>query len=224
MTTSKTWKLAGAALAVAAIAVAVTLTLMQPEPAPAPPADTVPANHDPARFGPGLLPSTQAEAPPPPDEAAALDPWVPAGLEVSSDQRLVVNKGLRLVFDYFLQPTVPGDRAERLEKLQAYLKAKLPASAYAEATPIASNYAKYLTAADALNAGDRDSAQNGAIPTSYAGIEQMKARIGELSRLRQSMLGIDVAHAWFAADETGLQQMLAKRGHTPKVVLPESSK
>jgi len=218
------WKIAGAALVVASVVIAASVYLLQQEPAQEQTAVAPQNKQESARFGPGLMtdakPLPNSQTP----EAPAADPWAPEGLEVAPDQHLVINKGLRLVFDYFLQPANPGDRTERLAKLQAHLKAKLPAGALAEALPIASNYVTYLVALDAQNANDKEPLPRDSIPTSYSGIEHMKAKLAETSRLRQSILGVSVAHAWFADEETGVQIFLARRGQTPKVVLPQGAR
>lgn len=149
-------------------------------------------------------------------DSVAQDSWVPSGLEVTPDQHLVLNKDMRAVFDYFLQPADRGNRSERLKRLQSYLKAKLPPAAYDEATPIVANYARYLEALDASSINKKDPMESGSVPTSYAGIEQLKANIAEQTRLRQSILGVSISQLWFGDEDADVQRFLERRGHTPK--------
>ena len=211
------WKLIAAALGAAAITIAATIYATRPAPSPDAPVAAAQTKHDePARFGPGIL-SAAPQSDAPPAAPPQADPWVPEGVDVTPDQHLVINKEMRSVFDYFLQPANPGDRAERLEKLNAYLKAKLPATAYDEATPIVSKYVEYLAAFDAQNLGDKD-----APPTAPGDAQRLEIKMNELSRLRQSTLGVSLAQLWFGDEEVGMQQMLARRGKTPRIAIPDN--
>lgn len=222
MATGSGWRYFGAALLVAAIVVPATLYFLTPAPTDETPATSTPVKHVSSAFGPGLLPTAKAESAPQ-NGATAIDPWVPSGMEVTSDNHLVINKEMRSVFDYFLQPTIPGDRSERMKKLQAYLKNTLPPIAYEESTPIVLSYAKYLDALDARNATDKGQEQNASLPTSYSEIEQMKTKMAEIDRLRQTILGIRLADLWFANEEAGMRQFLERRGQPPRIVIPDSN-
>jgi len=226
MTIEPRWKLVGAAVAVAAIVIPLSIYRLQPEPLPATDQalDTVHEQPAATRFGPGLLTDVKPLPLPPPAVEAAADPWVPSGLAATPDKHLVMNKQMRAPFDYFLQPANPGDRSERLEKLQAYMKVVLPAAAYEEATPIASNYVKYLGALDMQDADERRRQQPTGDPSTSSGIEQLKARMAQNTRLRQDILGTEVAHLWFADEEAGMQVFLDRRGHTPRIVISEGTK
>jgi lipase chaperone LimK len=217
------WTYAGAAVVVAGVVFTAVFYMMQSEPEPKAPSVAAQVPQEPARFGPGLFPAAKVELPPPTDPAA-VDSWAPAGMEITPDQHLVRNKEMRLVFDYFLQPTNPGDRSERLKKLQTHLKATLPAPAYEEAQPLTLSYANYLDALDARKANGQDPAQPGSLPTDYSEIEKLKAGMAEVSRLRQTMLGVEIARLWFGEEEQGLQQLLARRGQLPKVLISEFEK
>jgi hypothetical protein len=212
----------GAGLVIAAIVIPVSVYVMWPEPIPEPTTTPVLQKPEQTRMGPGVLTASNSAAAQPADSVSQDYSWVPPGLEVTPDQRLVLNKDMRMVFDYFLQPADRGNRADRLKKLQTYLKAKLPPTAYDEATQLASNYARYLEALDARNATQPDPMQSGEIPTTYAGIEQLKANLAEQTRLRQTILGVNISQLWFADEDADVQRFLERRGQTPKFPVPGS--
>jgi hypothetical protein len=213
-----------AALATALIGIPLAVYALQSEAAPgmAPEsgaAISLPARLEQVRFGPGMPPTATVGVEAPAAVPAAPDQWAPAGLEATPDRHLAITREMRTVFDYFLQPASPGDRSSRVEKLQAHMSAKLPPEACAEARPIVSSYVDYLAAVDTLDANEKSALQN---PAGTANAEQMTARMSELSRLRQTVLGVRLAQLWFADEEIGMRQYIARRGHTPKVLIPES--
>lgn len=203
---------AGKGKLVAGIASGVLLTLLaiylgQPEaPSPEPSAAQALTNA-PVRFGPGVWtePAPESMA----TDASAADTNAPGGLALMPDKHLVINKALKDVADYFLLGGHPGTRTVHAEKLRAHLRASLPNPAFEEAATIVLNYVAYLDAHDKLLA--RDSTQ-AATPDSLLGsleIERISAWMAQRARLRQEMLGMQVAQLWFAEEEMQDQQLLA---------------
>jgi hypothetical protein len=211
----------GAGLVIAAIVIPASLYVMWPEPTPEPVPPVVQQKPAQTRLGPGIIAASTAE-PAQTNDSVIQDAWVPAGLEVTPDQHLILNKDMRAVFDYFLQPADRGNRAERLEKLRTYLKAKLPPAAYDEASAIVARYTHYLEALDARNATQNDPMESGSVPTSYAGIEQLKANIAAQTRLRETVLGVNISQLWFAEEDADVQRFLDRRGHTPTFPIANS--
>jgi lipase chaperone LimK len=158
-------------------------------------------------FGPGALSapaanmSLSAQAP----ETPAIRIAPPGGLAVTGNQQLLVNTALLNVINFFLLEQPDADRAAGL---QAYLQSKLPAAAYGQAMQIVGNYQRYMTAHD-----DLLSAQNlegTSQITSLRNVERINIWREQRDRLRLSMLGADVVQAWYQADDTQLQQVLAE--------------
>ncbi|HEY0845472.1 MAG TPA: lipase secretion chaperone [Noviherbaspirillum sp.] len=162
----------------------------------------------PVRFGPGVW----SDAPPIPStvpEPAFADSDAPGGIVITADKRLVVNKALKDVADYFLLGGHAGTRATHMERLIAHLRASLPSPAFEEAAQIVRNYLQYLDTHDALLAR---TAPPPATPDSIlpsADIERIGAWLAQRMRLRQDLLGMQVARIWFSEEESADQQLLA---------------
>lgn len=211
---------------VAGIASGVLLTLLaiylwqSDEPDPQPQAAPVQTSA-PARFGPGVwtdpVPDTMSAV-----EMGTADTNAPGGLAVTTDKHLVISKALKDVADYFLLGGHPGTRPMHAEKLRAHLKASLPSPAFEEAVAIVQNYVAYLDAHDELLARDSIPA---ATPDSTLGemeIERISAWLAQRARLRQDLLGMQVAQLWFGEEELLDQQMLAsmrQHGKPPQTQL-----
>jgi lipase chaperone LimK len=174
---------------------------------------SVPATR-PDRFDLGQWSGTVAE-----NASTTADTSPPEGLEAGADQHLRINRALRDVFDYYLLSGLPGSRAEHLAQLLAHLKAGLPALAYADAEPIAYSYVAYLAAHDALLA--RQSVPVVTLDSKLAApdAERMAAWLSQLSRLRQNMLGVEVARVWYADEEAESQRTLAALRSGAKIIL-----
>jgi hypothetical protein len=94
------------------------------------------------------------------------------------------------------------------------MKAKLPPAAYDEASTIASNYLNYLSAVEKQMAGEAAALQKTetrSVPADAEDAERFAARIAQISRLRQSILGVQIAQLWYAEEEAGMQQSLAEK-------------
>lgn len=198
-------KLAGL-IAAGGILLAAAAYLRQPA-ADAPSVGTFSAHASSNRFGPG---NWIEPAPPTPPPVAPLeaDTLPPDGLATTADRHLVVNKALHDVIDYFLLGGLPGQRASHVAKLLAYLKASLPQAAYTEAAQIVRNYLTYLEAHDQLLARESIPAptpESGAPPMD---LDRITAWVAQRARLRQSILGIQVAQVWYDDDEAQTQQTL----------------
>ncbi|HWX00228.1 lipase secretion chaperone [Collimonas sp.] len=156
------------------------------------------------RAGPGQLNAAVSE-----HLASAGDTSPPPGLAVGAGQHLQVNRALRDVFDYYLLGGLPGSRSEHMAQLLAYLKSGLPVRAYADGERLARAYVGYLAAHDALLERQTPPAITADSKMAPVDAERMATWLAQLSRLRQDMLGIEVAKIWFGAEEAESQRMLA---------------
>jgi lipase chaperone LimK len=154
-----------------------------PPAAPAPQA-TASASWD-GPLGPGLVaPAAGITAAPMGEQPLA-----------AADGRLVVDQALHRLFDSFLD-----EGHLREQALRGYLKSRLKPPALAQAEALAGDYARYLQAEAALRARARpapvDSAGLGAVQ-----VEQMQAWLLQRGQLRERMLGLAVAQAWFGLED-----------------------
>jgi lipase chaperone LimK len=159
------------------------------------------------RFGPGVWIEPDA-ATATIDEPGNADTTAPGGLVITADGHLIVNKALHDVIDYFLLGGHPGERASHIAKLSAHLKASLPVIAYQDAIRIVQNYVAYLDAHDQLLARESVPATPEGIATPMD-LDRIAAWVAQRARLRQTLLGVKVAQAWFDEDEAETQQTLA---------------
>lgn len=202
--TGKSWK--GLALTGGAILGMLAVWLGQPDDnASIEPAVSVqPA--EPARFGPGAWMEPAPEIPV--VETLAFDTLAPGGLVATPDNRLVVNKALKDVADYFLLGGHPGSRATHAAALLAHLQSALPLPAADEATQIVRNYLAYLDEHDKLLARDpMPSAQPDSMHLP-PDVDRIGAWLAQRARLRQDLLGMQVAAIWFGEEEASDQQAL----------------
>lgn len=165
------------------------------------------------RFGPGVWTDPAQES-----EGGVADTSAPDGLTVTADQHLVINRALKDVFDYFLLGGHLGAREEHTEKLRAHLKASLPGPAFQEADKIIRNYVAYLDAHDTLLAREAVPSANPDSLLAPPDIERVSAWLAQRARLRQELLGLHIAQAWFGEEEIQDQQSIAamrQRGATP---------
>ncbi|WP_211440625.1 lipase secretion chaperone [Collimonas humicola] len=156
------------------------------------------------RIGPGRVSDAAGIGAP-----AARDTSPPPGLAVGADQHLLVSRALRDVFDYYLLGGLPGSRGEHMAQLLAYLKSNLPAPAYADGERLARAYVAYLAAHDALLERQTPPALTADSKMAPLDVERVASWLAQLSRLRQDMLGMEVARIWFGEEEAESQRMLA---------------
>lgn len=175
-------------------------------PAPAASTDTS------VRFGPGVwTEAVQAS------QSGEADTNVPDGIAVTAEQHLVINHGLKDVFDHFLLVGHLGAREEHISRLLVHLKATLPVPAFQEAEKIMRSYVSYLDAHDTLAARD-------AIPTLSPNsvltppeVEGISRWLAQRTQLRQEFLGTHIAQVWFGEEEIRDQQIVTairQRGTT----------
>jgi hypothetical protein len=162
------------------------------------------------RFGPGKL-SGSKPAMPLYVNQSATDNEVPFGLAVTPGQQLLPNKEMRNVFDYFLAKGNSAGRSGNFAKLDAHLKTVLPAPAYLEARQIASDYMNYLNAYDQMMAQGQTQprTETTSVPVDSVEMERFSTTLSQISRMRQSMLGVRIAQLWYADEEEGMQQNFA---------------
>lgn len=140
---------------------------------------------------------------------AVADTSPPDGLEVGTDRHLRINRALRNVIDYYLLGGLPGSMAEHIAQLLAHLKANLPTVAYIDAERIVQAYLSYLAAHDALLARQTTPVVTLDSKLAAPDADRMAAWLSQLSRLRQNLLGVEVAKLWFADEEAESQRMLS---------------
>lgn len=205
----------GGAIAGGSLLALLAIYLVLPErqePAPTAPVPQVQIGM-PVRFGPGVWTDPAPPSAPAP-EAASIDTDAPGGLATTPDKRLVINKALKDVADYFLLGGHAGTRAAHMERLLAHLRARLPSPAFEEAAQITRNYLKYLDTHDTLlvRAAPPPVTMDSVLPSTD--VERIAAWLAQRARLRQDLLGMQVAQAWFADEEAADQQLLsAMRQH-----------
>jgi lipase chaperone LimK len=139
----------------------------------------------------------------------------PGGLAVTPDQKLVINRALRDVIDYFLFGGHPGQRAAHVARLDAHLKAALPPPAYGEAMAIVRNYLSYIEAHDQLLARESQPAASADSALAPMDLDRIAAWVAQRTRLRQNFLGLKVTEIWFGAEQSETETDLAalrKRG------------
>jgi hypothetical protein len=190
------------------IAVLIAAYLLQPE-AEVPMQNEAVDNKkvEETRFGPGKL-SGSKHAMPLYSNQSAIDNEVPFGLAVTPGQQLLPNKELRKVFDYFLARSNSAGRAGNFAKLDTHLKTALPTPAYLEARQIASDYMNYLNAYDEMMAHGQNQPKNEttSVPVDSVEMERFSITLSQISRMRQSMLGVRIAQLWYADEEEDMQQ------------------
>ena len=139
--------------------------------------------------------TTAASAPPPAALPGSLEGTEPDGaVTAGADGRLVVDLELRRLFDHFLIATGEEPLATIRARIVAALRARLPATAAAEAIAILDRYLAYRDAARLL-APPAD-------PT--AGLDQ-------IHDLRARILSPEVARAFFADEEAATYAALSRR-------------
>lgn len=173
------------------------------------------------RFGPGVW--TEAGHVP---GSGGAGTSAPEGLTVTADQHLVINRALKDAFDYFLLGGHLGAREEHSTKLLAHLKASLPVPALQEAEKIIRSYVAYLDAHDTLLARETIPALNPDSVLTSQEVERISAWLAQRAQLRQELLGMHIAQAWFGEEEIRDQQVVAamrQRGTTASAQMQDMS-
>ncbi len=140
--------------------------------------------------GPGRLAASAASA------AGSTAPAPGEQPLAGADGRLLADRNLHRLFDAYLNTGQPREQA-----LRAYLKSRLNPQALFQAEGLAAAYLRYLRMEAALRAQQRLAPIDPA-GLSAAQVEQMLAWQQQRAQLRERMLGMPVAQAWFGtADE-----------------------
>ena len=121
-------------------------------------------------------------------------------LALADDGRLIANQALRSVMDAYLSQR---DDAGRMQSLDHYLSAALPAGAAQEARQLAAQYDTYLSRHAALLhaqqfADDPD-------------LHRLDSWVRQRRQLREQMLGAAITEQWFGTEDAYLQQALDER-------------
>ncbi|WP_136419928.1 lipase secretion chaperone [Herbaspirillum sp. ST 5-3] len=208
-TRSVTAKRLTAAIASALVVALLAIYSGKPDEKSGPAANRIVATELSARFGPGVWtePGPGKSAIPP--EAVDTDTEAPDGLAITGDQHLVINKALRDIADYFLLGGHLGERDLHIAKLLAHLKSRLPSPAFEEAERIVRNYVTYLEAHDKLLAHDPVPRLSPDSPALSPDVDRINSWLAQRARLRQELLGIEIAAVWFGDEDANDRQALA---------------
>ncbi len=135
------------------------------------------------------------------------DLGVPRGLETTPDQRLVINQALHEIIDYFLLNGEDDDRDTHAKALLQYFQGKLPPPAYQDALQILQHYLSYMDAHDQLLTGQTFSARDSEL--SERDVQRLLTWLEQRGRLRESLLGTQVAQAWYEDEDAQIKQTLS---------------
>lgn len=190
---------------------------LQPEKVPAPggrpdQGPDIPENVDDSAL-PGEPGVTVADSDEPQSELAAFldrDPRslpsslrgtdVDGGVRADDSGRLIVESGVRRMFEYFLSTLGEASLDDVKTWVAHYLNDQLPASAAAEGWALFNRYLSY-----------RESLGTIADPGPGAGPEEMRSVFSQRNALRREILGQEAAEAFFAEDEAYDRYMLRQR-------------
>jgi hypothetical protein len=163
------------------------------------------------RFGPGILTDSKFEQAALTEMLAPGESGVPPGLAAAADGHLVVNRELRHVMEYFLLAREVESTADRIARMRAYFKSKLPQPAFDEAVQMAANYLKYLLALEKMLADEATGKSDDGTPRAIDYSDQALRALGSrISILRQNMLGANLAQLLFAEEEAMLKRTTAE--------------
>lgn len=123
------------------------------------------------------------------------------GLALDAGGHLVAGPELRKLMDSRLARGPVAERPARAQQLQAFLKSELPAPAAAEAERIAAQYLQYLEAEDRSLAREGFNAM-ALQQLAERDVQRLLAYRDQRAQLRERMLGVAVARAWFEADDS----------------------
>jgi hypothetical protein len=157
-----------------------------------------------SRMGPGLWTGDAAS----PNDPASLALQPPQAPHTDADGRLAVDDTLHQVYDFFILGGLPGDRASHVALLRRYLHRTLPRAAGIEAEQIVDRYVLYMNLHDDLLA--RQALPQWIDLPTPAEAERIINWVVQRTRLRQTILGADVAKAWFADEEAAIQAGIAE--------------
>jgi hypothetical protein len=148
-------------------------------------------------IGPGLLSGPVREPP-----AAGLEAEAMRGAKIAVDEggHLVPDPALRRLMDGFLLSGPRTQRQAMAAQLRSFLQASLRAPAAGEADRLVTDYLAYLGAEEQMLARERFDRPD---PAGLSGrqVEHLMAWQQQRSELRQRMLGMAVARAWFVQED-----------------------
>jgi lipase chaperone LimK len=130
--------------------------------------------------------------------------------------QLLVDARLHALFDSYLLSAKGAAREARAGELRAWLGRLLTQPALGQADTLATAYLRYLQAEDELRARQRFTRPDPAGLTD-AQVDQMVAWQQTRAELRERMLGMTVAQAWFEADDADCKGAFAdwRKQHEP---------
>jgi lipase chaperone LimK len=147
--------------------------------------------------GPGLLSGPVRDLP-----TTGIDMQLDSDTKIALDDEghLVPDVALRKLMDAFLAKGRPSEPQAMAAQLRALLQARLRQPAASEADRLVTNYQAYLEAEQQLLAAERLT-QPDPSGLSDDQVRQLLAWQQQRYQLRQRMLGIPVAHAWFDEED-----------------------
>lgn len=154
------------------------------QPGPVPAVDQLAAGTAPETLAHYLAAASRLGAPP----ASLAGTEVDGELRADSEGNLIVEHGLRRVFDYFLATLGEEDLPAIKARIALYLHEQLPALAAAQAWALLQRYLAYDEALAALPALD-------------GSVESMHQLLRQRSDLRRAWLGQAAADAFFSLDD-----------------------
>jgi hypothetical protein len=161
--------------------------------APATAAQTAPAWD--GAIGPGALPRGTPASDLPLAQAGMGDQPL-----VDAEGHLLVDARLHGVFDSYLLAARGAARDARADELRTWLRSRLGQPALGQATELVGAYLRYLQAESELRAHQRFTRPDPAGLTD-AQVDQMVAWQQTRAKLRERVLGMAVAQAWYEADD-----------------------
>ncbi|ARU58439.1 lipase [Oleiphilus messinensis] len=128
---------------------------------------------------------------------------VPDGLAVDRNGQLILNRGLRDVFDYYLS-TLGEENPELIQRrILAMLNQALPEPALSQSIAALDRYISYLKSLETLQ-------QYGGVTPDQIDPERLQEQQQELKALREQYLGDTLAQAFFQDDESWADYTIAR--------------
>lgn len=157
------------------------------------------------QFGPGRWSGEPSALVPP---LPAADTSAPPGPYFDSAGVLRIDRSLRDLFDHFLLGGHAGLRSEHVAALRAHLEGLLDLGALNKVWPLAERYLVYLEEHDRLLAAGAAAPVHADSPAAGLDTDRIRSWLAQRARLRQTVLGMEVARAWFGEEERELQVLL----------------
>lgn len=161
------------------------------------------------QLGPGIWMAPQSTREATPLWPDVSDTLPPSGPQVQPDGRIRIDTSLRDLLDHFLLGGHPGTRTEHLARLRHHLESSYSAVAFSQAWEIAERYRTYLDEHDRLLERESVPGVHMEDAEQVADANRIASWVAQRKRLRQTVLGVQVAQDWFGDEEQEMQLMLS---------------